>query len=273
MRNHKLDAHRAAAIFVVVFTLCILLDSCAPDSKPRTIASASRTIRPEAKTGAPDRPSPIYAQPSTTDHAQAPAKKWSTVATPAVVMDRVLLSPPSGNGIHPCAAALDARRNRLYVLNDHTRNLAVIDLIRHRQVAVAPVPGAWTAHVTDEQMLYDPRLDRLFILAASEQRSLLLIAMSVHRLKVVGTRDCGEAGGGFTLNSRRGELYLAILQSGNGMRLGVDVLDAKTLRTKRSLHVSGELSSYSYYDGLALAADETTGRLYVGGQRRVMVLQ
>src|SRR5579862_7377444 len=64
-------------------------------------------------------------------------------AIPAEVISRLALRPAAGNGIGPVCAAVDPQIRRLYVLNQRTHNLSVVDLAQRKVVAVVPVRVGW----------------------------------------------------------------------------------------------------------------------------------
>lgn len=198
------------------------------------------------------RPHPTVQAPQNRKEKPPPAKARLPAARPAKILSRLRLAPAAGNGLGPMAAALDTKRDRLYVLNNLSRNLSVVDLAQRRVIAVAPLPFRWEPEDQHPEMLFDPRADRVFIALSdiSDNPATYILAVSASTLKLKKTRRVEEPDYNtdrphIALHATRRELYIAYPTS-------ITVLDARSLKTKRQLPVSGT----------ALAVDETANLLF-----------
>jgi len=185
----------------------------------------------------------------------------------ATVLSHLALAPVAGNGIQPVCAAYDTRRNRLYVLNNLTQNLSVVDLVRHQVADVWQVPPVWDALNHHVELYYDPNADRLFLVGDDIQRPSAILnplcsvlAISPMDGRVLGRCTIAMEKASFqnahhpvTFNPERGELYMAVRGDDNSED-DIAILDTRTLRIKRRFTVPSGIR--------ALAIGTKTEKLY-----------
>lgn len=161
----------------------------------------------------------------------------------AEVLNSVSLGPAAGNGLKPIRAEIDQKRQRLYVLNQQTRNLSVVDLRKRRVIAVVPLGVAFVTE-NRTRLLYDPVSDRVFIsgptLSGFQQSRIL--AISASRLVLVGSREVeGVILTDAVLLPNRHELFTSAWRNRRAAGWSIDVYDTRKLELVRRMNTPSEI--------------------------------
>lgn len=184
----------------------------------------------------------------------------------AEIIGRARFAPAAGNGMRPIAAALDEKHGRLFVLNDLTRSVNVVDLRRRRTSAVVPLTFHWD-HLNHYVWIgYDPVADRAIVLGndMTQRYAAHVLVLSGSPLKVVedrviaGLRWLGRA---VAIDPSRGEFYFAAWRYPKDRGWSVEALETRSLKTRRSLRTPSEVTALAVAPRAGLLV---TAELYRG---------
>jgi hypothetical protein len=172
---------------------------------------------------------------------------------------QVRFSPWAGNGLQPFKAVLDAARGRLFVLNNLSRNLSVVDVRRRRVAAVVPLPLYWDQLSERVEMAFDPRTDRVFVAAGdmTKRYGSAVIAVSASALTIARAREMEDALiSHLALDPSRGLLFVSVWHP-DKRGWGIEAIDAHSLRTVTSLVTPAEVTALAVLEeaGLLLTAE------------------
>jgi len=149
-------------------------------------------------------------------------------------------------GQEPTAAAFDARRGLLFVLNTTsstgTGTVSVVDIHRGAIVRTIPVGIAPNAMVVDEAVA------RIFVSNAGDGT---LSVLDARRGIVVHTIGIGAAPIAMAVDVHAGLVFLAVSANGSS---SIWLLDARSGAVRRTINLGGDVE--------ALAVDEQTHRLF-----------
>jgi hypothetical protein len=149
---------------------------------------------------------------------------------PLNILSRTCLLSPIGNGIGPIATAYDGATHVLYILNEKSSNLLVVNA---RSGTVLKSGAIRVPHSSKATMIFEPDRHLLWIVMsyqASEgatDEACRVVAVSTDTLRVLKDRqlETSREPVHAALNARRHELYIG--------SEGLSVLDTRTLRVKR----------------------------------------
>lgn len=169
----------------------------------------------------------------------AVAQAGASGAVPADIVAETRLGPAAGNGTHPFAAAVDTRRNRLWVLNRVPQSLTVVDLNARRMIAEVPLAAprvplfdGWFNSEPRIWIGYDAGADHVLVGAGATSVRSVLISVDAGTRKIGAVRPILDR---YTyrcaLNTKRGEVAVAGMGRVYRSGFGVLVMDAKTLET------------------------------------------
>jgi DNA-binding beta-propeller fold protein YncE len=183
-------------------------------------------------------------------------------AAPAETVAETRLGPAAGNGTHPFAAAVDTRRNRLWVLNQIPQSLSVVDLAAQKVVGYVPLSApavpefdGWGNSAPYIWIGYDDRSDRILVGAGggSVRGVLVSVEAGTRRIEAVRTfKDCLSYR--WAMNPKRGEVIVAGMGKAYRGGFGLLIMDAKTLKTRADFATNRQTE--------AMATCKQTGRLY-----------
>src|SRR5579862_9171905 len=219
--------------------------------------------------------------------ADAP-KQGEVRIVPATETSRLALRSGAGNGVGPVCAVVDNRCRRLYVLNQGTHNISVVDLVHRHVVAVVPirVMQAYSfGRFQNVRMLVNTRANRLYVIGADllrtdvgrhesyETHNNSIVAISTVTLRP--TADHSEADVHYSdaaVDDSRDEVYVATeCIDRSGQRWSdwrIVVLDGKSLKASRVLAVQNSVDAVALARrGRTLLTLEHTLRHDQGGGR------
>jgi len=182
-------------------------------------------------------------------------------AVAAEITAETRLGPTAGNGTHPFAAAVDTRRNRLWVLNQTPQSLSVVDLATRRVIGFVALPQPqvpeferWGNSESHIWMGYDPKTDRVLVGAGWLTVRSIMVSIDAGKRRIQAVRTFKERlSYRWAINSKRGEVVVAEMGKVYSGGFGLLIMDAVTLETHADL-ASRQTE--------AMAASEQTGRLY-----------
>jgi len=180
-------------------------------------------------------------------------------SSPAEIVRQVHLSPAAGNGLQPVKAVLDAAHGRLFVLNNLSRNLSVVDVRRRRVAAVIQLPLYWDQLNERVEMAFDPRSDRVFIAATdmTQAHASKVVAISASLLRIVGVREIEDARiSHLAVDPSRGLLFASAWYP-TKPAWGIEALDAHSLETAVGFATRAEVTALAVLEkaGLLVTAE------------------
>jgi len=172
--------------------------------------------------------------------AQGEGQVWVVDGSTNTV-DRII----STGGGSPTGIIHDGERNRLYVSNMRTENIAVIDLGTDRIIDLIPTAGGRST-----QMAFDPVTNRLF---TGNQNTNDISVIDLNSMRAVKSVSVGEQPVGIGFHPIANQIYVANRRSGT-----VTVIDAGTYEEVAEI----EIGSYPN----TIFIDEVSGLVYVSNK-------
>ncbi len=163
-------------------------------------------------------------------------------ANAQTVVDEISLGPESGNGIDPVATAINTTTNRLYMANEFSDNVSVIDSLSYEVINVIDVGDS------PADIKINPVTNLVYV-SNSESNDISLIDGTTDQ--VIGAIAVGNSPKGIAINTVTNRIYIVNQDSNN-----ISVINGASNEAIETIATGGTNPSY-------IAVNSTTNLLYV----------
>ncbi len=169
----------------------------------------------------------------------------NNIAAPTVIANIDIGGPPSGNGINPGGVGVNKTTNRIYVANETSNNVSVIDGATDLVIETIPVGSE------PRKVSVNPATNRIYV-TNSRSDNVSVIDGSTNR--VIDTISALPSPNGVAVNKATNRIYVSNLANNSG---NVSVIDGSTNRIIDNITVGGSPRG--------VGVNEITNRVYAAG--------